>query len=179
MSREELSSNPDAITPQSRTLSRSISVLAPWRPKHNRQEINYDNGGKPPKPPKIKKPMENKKFDTKDKNDKAKRSNRDLRKSKENLVDYQESRRGSSESILSDHRRSRGNLVFVGKRENYGDVNSRNHNGASTLGRTHHTIDRSHQTDRTSDKSRDLSRSISIPKDSRVSSGWFKGKKQS
>lgn len=47
------------------------------------------------------------------------------------------------------------------------------------LGRAHYTIDRSHQTDRTSDKSRDLSRSISIPKDSRVSSGWFKGKKQS
>lgn len=54
MSREELSSNPDAITPQSRTLSRSISVLAPWRPKHNRQEINYDNGGNHLKPQSLK-----------------------------------------------------------------------------------------------------------------------------
>lgn len=164
MSREELSSNTEAITPQTRTLSRSISVLAPWRPKHNRQEINYDHGGKPPKPPKQRRPAE-RRLDAKDKSDKTKRSTRELRASKENLID---SRRGSSESILSD-KRSRGNLVFVGKREISGDHN----HGSSTLGRARHTTDRSQHSEK-----RDLSRSISIPKDSRVSSGWFKGKQK-
>nr|XP_018907686.1 PREDICTED: uncharacterized protein LOC109037461 [Bemisia tabaci] len=57
MSREELSSNNSvSLSPQKRTLSRSISVLAPWRPKHPRESLEIDysqdqTDGKPPKPP--------------------------------------------------------------------------------------------------------------------------------
>lgn len=47
ISREELSSTGGArLQPQTRHLSRSISVLAPWRPRHYRSdapEIHYDN----------------------------------------------------------------------------------------------------------------------------------------
>ncbi|XP_058829270.1 serine/arginine repetitive matrix protein 1 [Topomyia yanbarensis] len=43
-SRESLN-NPKKLQPMSRTVSRSISVLAPWKPKHIREgyEINYHN----------------------------------------------------------------------------------------------------------------------------------------
>jgi len=67
-SREELSStggSPHPLQPQTRTVSRSISVLAPWKPRHYREglEVNYENdengskttgrndSGKPPKVP--------------------------------------------------------------------------------------------------------------------------------
>lgn len=44
-SRDDLSSAPrsKSLTPQTRTVSRSVSVLAPWKPKHLRDgyEINY------------------------------------------------------------------------------------------------------------------------------------------
>uniref|UniRef100_A0A1B6F0Q7 Uncharacterized protein n=2 Tax=Cuerna arida TaxID=1464854 RepID=A0A1B6F0Q7_9HEMI len=156
LSREELSSNPEAITPQSRVLSRSISVLAPWRPRHNRQEVNYDSGGRPPRAPKR----------DKERVVEKKKSSRELRKSKENLIDYEETRRGSSDSLDQSQKRSRGNLVFVGRRE----PRDENDSTTMTMGRTHKSSDRS------SEKSRDLGRSLSIPKDNRVSSGWFKGK---
>ncbi|CAG2056928.1 unnamed protein product [Timema podura] len=59
-SREELSSVASSrLQPQTRTVSRSISVLAPWKPKHYREgmDVHYDNessgrgNGKPPKVP--------------------------------------------------------------------------------------------------------------------------------
>lgn len=63
-SREELSSIGDGsttvLTPNKKTLSRSISVLAPWRPKHYKEDrsLHYDSGngsdfgrGKPPTGP--------------------------------------------------------------------------------------------------------------------------------
>jgi hypothetical protein len=66
ISREELSSA-GRLQPQTRTLSRSISVLAPWRPRHYRNEnpeIHYDNEStntlrpnsatKPPRAPRSK-----------------------------------------------------------------------------------------------------------------------------
>ncbi|KAF4517956.1 hypothetical protein B566_EDAN005323 [Ephemera danica] len=67
ISREELSSTSGRLQPQTRTLSRSISVLAPWRPRHYRNdapEIHYDNEStatlrpnsatKPPRAPRSK-----------------------------------------------------------------------------------------------------------------------------
>lgn len=48
-SREELSSigdNSATFLPGKKTLSRSISVLAPWRPKHSKEDrtLHYDLG---------------------------------------------------------------------------------------------------------------------------------------
>lgn len=50
-SREELASNGSSIRPQVKTLSRSFSVLAPWRPKHPREgyDIDYTQYQKPVK----------------------------------------------------------------------------------------------------------------------------------
>lgn len=84
MSREELSSNSEALTPQARTLSRSVSVLAPWRPRHNRPEVTYDGEGKPPRAPKPRR-------STVEKNRKI--PSREMRKSKENIADYQDDSR--------------------------------------------------------------------------------------
>ncbi|XP_050543956.1 uncharacterized protein LOC126907012 isoform X2 [Daktulosphaira vitifoliae] len=53
-SREELSTQNDAfVGTQKRTLSRSVSVLAPWAPRHHdEREIEYDENGRPPRAPK-------------------------------------------------------------------------------------------------------------------------------
>lgn len=53
-SREELSTQNDAFAgTQKRTLSRSVSVLAPWAPRHHDgREIEYDEYGRPPRAPK-------------------------------------------------------------------------------------------------------------------------------
>lgn len=50
-SREELASNGSSVRPQVKTLSRSFSVLAPWRPKHPREgyDIDYTQYQKPVK----------------------------------------------------------------------------------------------------------------------------------
>lgn len=55
-SREELSSRNDAFggVAQKRTLSRSVSVLAPWAPRHTDGRttvVDYDERGRPPKAP--------------------------------------------------------------------------------------------------------------------------------
>lgn len=54
-SREELSSRNDAFGgggAQKRTLSRSVSVLAPWAPRHgDGQTVDYDERGRPPRAP--------------------------------------------------------------------------------------------------------------------------------
>lgn len=160
-SREELSSSGggEVITPQTRALSRSVSVLAPWRPKHiyDGREVQYDSEGRPPKPPKQ----------PRNTLEKQKKNLRELRKSKENLDAPETPRgRGSSESVLTENRRSRGNLVFVGKRESYGRDEVDTPIGTATMGR--------HQREKR--EKRDLARSVSIPRDNRVSSGWFKGK---
>uniref|UniRef100_A0A1B6E428 Uncharacterized protein n=1 Tax=Clastoptera arizonana TaxID=38151 RepID=A0A1B6E428_9HEMI len=184
-SREELSSNNDTITPHSRTLSRSISVLAPWRPRHNRNEINYEDVGKPPKPPKTKSKMteikENKKPEKKDKKNGTKLNRKDFKRSNENFIngDYDNGKDSSKERI----NRSRDNLVFVGKREirddNYIKDKKRMENSSSTLGRKSQSnnMKSTEHLERMSDKNgRDLSRSMTIPKDTRLMSGWFKNK---
>lgn len=81
LSREELSSQSEVLTPQARTISRSVSVLAPWRPRHNHHEVTYDGDGKPPRAPKARKPVE------KSAEKHKKISSRELRKSKENIAD--------------------------------------------------------------------------------------------
>ncbi|KAG8301204.1 hypothetical protein J6590_058199 [Homalodisca vitripennis] len=133
-----------------------IIFMQDGAPPHYHREVNYDSGGRPPRAPKR----------DKERVVEKKKSSRELRKSKENLIDYEETRRGSSDSLDQSQKRSRGNLVFVGRREPRDEVD----NTTMTMGRTHKTSDRS------SEKSRDLGRSLSIPKDNRVSSGWFKGK---
>lgn len=52
-SREELSSRNDAFGgSQKRTLSRSVSVLAPWAPRHGEgRTVDYDERGRPPRAP--------------------------------------------------------------------------------------------------------------------------------
>lgn len=51
-SREELSSRNDAFGAQKRTLSRSVSVLAPWAPRHAEgRTVDYDERGRPPRAP--------------------------------------------------------------------------------------------------------------------------------
>lgn len=207
LSREELSSNNEIITPHTRTLSRSISVLAPWRPRHNSKEIHYDDAGKPPKPPKQGKPFkhgeikENQKPEKKDKRYSSKSSSRrgsqELRKSKENLDDYRNDspHRNGIDSITRE-RKNRDNFVFVGKRESRDEVDNYNsdrekryrryENGSSTINRKYRSsLDTSRATAKSTETlgrlhkekpSRDLSRSMTMPKDSRLTSGWYKDK---
>lgn len=210
VSREELSSNNDVITPQTRTLSRSISVLAPWKPRHNRNEIHYDDAGKPPKPPKQGKQFnkhgeikENQKPEKKDnKRYSSKSSSRkgmqELRKSKENLNDYRnDSPHRNGNDSMARERKNKDNFVFVGKREGRDEVDNYNsdrekryrryENGSSTINRKYRSsLDTSRATAKSTETlgrlhhkekpSRDLSRSMTMPKDSRLTSGWYKDK---
>lgn len=56
-SREELSSRNDTFGTQKRTLSRSVSVLAPWAPRPTEgRTVDYDERGRPPRAPANNKP---------------------------------------------------------------------------------------------------------------------------
>ncbi|RZF32818.1 hypothetical protein LSTR_LSTR011464 [Laodelphax striatellus] len=142
MSREELSSNKTDSTfvPHKRTLSRSISVLAPWRPRHPRDgiEVNYNDAGKPPRAPiKI-----NNRTLTRIQQEENKR--RPLSSAGESGRDSRSDRRGSDESrstAVSDH-------------------NTTNHRRRKYV----------------SGSETDLARSKSVPRSSKLSSGWFRGK---
>ncbi|KAK7868791.1 hypothetical protein R5R35_003635 [Gryllus longicercus] len=208
-SREELSSLTSShLQPHKKTISRSISVLAPWRPRHYRegQEVHYDQednnknyikNGKPPKIPVSQQSSLN-----------SATMNRINRKknleNKANASHKQHVSKATSIESLSQHSNrqngdSRGTLKKQSLVHQAASVESLSH-------RSNHSISRTQNRNKSSDKknsimnastseltatykqnnqkknstdtgkkgSAKISRSASMPKDTRVKAGWFK-----
>ncbi|XP_067006458.2 serine/arginine repetitive matrix protein 2 [Anabrus simplex] len=178
-SREELSSVTSShLQPQTRTISRSISVLAPWKPRHPREalEVHYDKednnknyvkNGKPPKVPVSQQTSLN--------SSTMNRINR--RKNAENNK-QRVSRAASIESLKGRGSRSSTGLHPSTSIESLSrSVHSRDRKNASVtdLNRNHRGPVQKKVSENTSKKSSGkVSRSASMPKDNRVTAGWFK-----
>lgn len=188
-SREELASNSSSrIQPQVKTLSRSFSVLAPWRPRHQREsmDIDYTQYPKQPKNGKYEQKISRNGASRKEnsstlkkKTQESKRNNSTLNRnsrSKENISTLRRSKeelsRGSSSTLYkkreqpkegsnSRYNRDRDDRKMSSKSMS---VESLGHNGRSEKSRS---------------EPREISRSISMPRDPEKSAGWFKKSKKS
>ncbi|XP_075238086.1 bloated isoform X2 [Lycorma delicatula] len=152
LSREELSSNASTTTfvPHTRTLSRSISVLAPWKPRHPRDgiEINYNDVGKPPRGP-VKTTTK-----TPSKPEKKKQKEATL------------SRRGSDESKKSESVYSQESLNSRRKNHQQYNMDTVDHSNTNSL----------HRKVKKTNSETDLTKSTSTHGDTRTS-GWFRSRK--
>lgn len=188
-SREELASNSSSrIQPQVKTLSRSFSVLAPWRPKHYKETLDIDYTQYPKPPPtrngkyeqKITKNGTSRKENAstlKKKAQETKRSNQNnastlnrKTRSKENLSTLKRSKdetpRGSNSTLYKKkERQPKENNRYSNRDEK--KMSSKSMSVESLGGR------------KSREENREVSRSISIPRDPEKSAGWFKTNKKS
>ncbi|XP_071054414.1 zinc finger CCCH domain-containing protein 13 [Onthophagus taurus] len=190
-SREELTSNSSSrIQPQVKTLSRSFSVLAPWRPKHYKETLDIDYTQYP-------KPVKNGKYEQrvmkngssrketsstlKKKAQETKRTNQNTStlnrrsKSKENISTLkrgqEEPPRGSNSTLYKKRERpARENNRYSSNRDDR-KMSSKSMS-VESLGGT------SKSSKKSRDDNREVSRSISMPRDPEKSAGWFNMKKK-
>ncbi|CAG9855838.1 unnamed protein product [Phyllotreta striolata] len=175
-SREELASNGGARVQNVKTLSRSFSVLAPWRPRHSREALDIDYA-----PP----PSRNGKFEQK-----GGRSSTGRKESSSTLKKKaQESKRnqnGSTLLKLSKSRESLGrsrdelskgsNSTLYKKKERLPKENSRynrDRDEKKLASKSLSTESLGGQERRYRDV-REISRSVSMPRNPDKSAGWYK-----
>ncbi|KAJ8966347.1 hypothetical protein NQ314_003615 [Rhamnusium bicolor] len=149
-SREELASNSSSrIQPQVKTLSRSFSVLAPWKPRHPREgmDIDYTQYPKPIK-------NENQKSKENISSQTLKRSREELSKGSNSTL-YKKKERLPGEN--SRYNRDRDDKKIASKSLSVESLGSNGRSGRKSR-----------------DGNRDISRSVSMPRDPEKSAGWFK-----
>ncbi|CAH0551686.1 unnamed protein product [Brassicogethes aeneus] len=189
-SREELASNSSSrMTPQVKTLSRSFSVLAPWKPRHYREAMDIDYTQYP-------KQTKNGKYEKVSKNGSSRKDSSSTLKKK-----AQETRRNQTQSTLTRKSKSKENLATSNFRKSNGDLarssNSTLYKKKEKLPRENSRYSRDREEKKISSKSlsveslgsnrsgrrsrddRDVSRSVSMPRDPEKSAGWFKMTKKS
>ncbi|KAL1502210.1 hypothetical protein ABEB36_007386 [Hypothenemus hampei] len=172
-SREDLTSNGSSfIQPQVKTLSRSFSVLAPWRPRHQREAMDIDYTQYNKKNGKY----EQKTSRTSSRNDSStlKRRAQENRKgyqqspnrpsrSKENLSALKESKEASLRGSTSTLYKKKDKLP----RENSRYIRDKEERKLCGKSQSVESIARRRE-------NRDVSRSVSMPRDSEKTAGWFK-----
>ncbi|KAK9886217.1 hypothetical protein WA026_015736 [Henosepilachna vigintioctopunctata] len=196
-SREELTSNSNKIQPTVKTLSRSFSMLAPWKPKHYREsvDIDYSQYPKPIPVPKngkyeqkaskngasrnsVSSTLKKKAHETKRSNQNISTLNSHRSKSKENISSSQTLKRIKDEPIRTS------SSTLYKKKDRLPRENSRYSKekddkrffsksaSVESLG-GHFKSNKGPRPD-----NREVSRSVSMPRDPEKSAGWFKmGKK--
>ena len=189
-SREELASNDSGhIRPQVKTLSRSFSVLAPWRPRHYKENTNIDYTQYPKQSKNGKyeqKPVKNG-FGRKEPLSTLKKKAQETKRVNQNAVSTLRSR--SKENIAAvkppkDESQSRGfGSTLYKKRERLPKENTR-----YTSSKEDRKMGKSMSVEslggirngrNSREESREVSRSISMPRDPEKSAGWFKASKKS
>lgn len=185
-SREELASNSSSrIQPQVKTLSRSFSVLAPWKPRHYREGMDIDYTQYP------KQQLKNGKYEQK-----VTRNGTSRKESSSTLKKKAQETRKSNQnmSILNNSSRSKENLSTLKRSKEDGSKGS---NSTLFKKREHSSKENRYNRDRderkmssksmsvehlgTNKKQRDpreISRSVSMPRDPEKSAGWFKSSKK-
>lgn len=157
-SREELA--PSRMQPQVKTLSRSFSMLAPWKPRHPNETRDIDYSV----PPRISK--------TSGKTAKE-RSNKKLsesRKSNQNLTTL--NRRSRSKENVSTLNRTSGSTTLYKKKERPVKENTkyRSTHDDRRLSNKSMSVE---SLGRGRDGDGHVSRSVSMPRDPEKSAGWF------
>ncbi|XP_049817951.1 uncharacterized protein LOC109609226 isoform X3 [Aethina tumida] len=191
-SREELASNSSSrIQHQEKTLSRSFSVLAPWKPRHYREAMDIDYTQYP------KQQVKNGKYEQKiTKNGSSRKENSSTLKKK-----AQETKRNQNMSTLTRKSKSKENLASQNFRKSNGDLSK---GSSSTLYKKKDKLPRENSRYSRGDRDekkiaskslsveslgsnsrsgrsrdeRDISRSVSMPRDPEKSAGWFKMSKK-
>lgn len=189
-SREELASNSSSrIQPQVKTLSRSFSVLAPWKPRHYREgmDIDYTQYPKQPKNGKYEQKISRNGTSRKESSSTLKKKAQETRKSNQNMSTLNHSSR--SKENLSTLKRSKeenskgSNSTLYKKREHVNKENRYNRErddrkmSSKSMSVEHLGTGRSDKKQQRDP--REISRSISMPRDPEKSAGWFKSNKKS
>ncbi|KAJ8963200.1 hypothetical protein NQ318_018666 [Aromia moschata] len=189
-SREELASNSSSrMQPQVKTLSRSFSVLAPWKPRHPREamDIDYTQYPKPTKNGKYEQKVSKNTSSRKDNSSTLKKKAQETRKNNNSTLNRKSKSKEnvSSQTLRSREELSRGsNSTLYKKKERLPRENSRYNRdredkkmsskslSVESLGTNGRNGKKSRE-----ESSRDISRSVSMPRDPEKSAGWFKMKK--
>ncbi|KAH1006746.1 hypothetical protein HUJ05_007451 [Dendroctonus ponderosae] len=181
-SREDLTSSGSSfIQPQVKTLSRSFSVLAPWKPRHQKEalDIDYTQYNK-----------NGKKFEQRTARNVSNRNDNSTLKRR-----AQENRRNNQQSLNNRNSRSKENLagfkqskdeILRGStstlykkkdklpRENSRYIKDKDERKMTSKSQSVESIAR-----RSRGEARDVSRSVSMPRDTEKTAGWFKKSKKS
>lgn len=190
-SREDIASNSSSrqIQPQTKTLSRSFSVLAPWKPKHYRESMDIDYTQYPSQ---QQRPVKNGKYEQRvPKNGSSRKESSSTMLKKK----AQETRR-SQQSLSTLNRRSRSKENISGTLKRASDskgsssslykkkerqpkenmrYNSRDDKKLSAKSISVESLgSASNRTGRRSrEENREVSRSVSMPRNPEKSAGWF------
>lgn len=180
-SREELASNSSSrIQPQVKTLSRSFSVLAPWKPRHYREgmDIDYTQYPKQPKNGKYEQKVTRNGNSRKDSSSTLKKKAQETRKSNQNMSTLNHSSR--SKENLSTLKRSKdegskgSNSTLYKKREHVSKENRYNRDRDERKMSSKSMSVEHLGTGKKQREPREISRSVSMPRDPDKSAGWFK-----
>ena len=190
-SREELTSNGSSnIKSQSKTLSRSFSVLAPWKPRHYKEsfDIDYTQYPKPTKNGKYEQRVTRNSNSRKDNSSTLKKKANETRRSNQTASTLNR-RSQSKENVSYTLKKSQedsgkgSNLTLYKKKEkqpkeNLRYVKDRDDKRISSKSMSVESLGNNH-TERRNKDNRDISRSVSMPRDPEKSAGWFKSNKKS
>lgn len=186
-SREDLTSNGGSsslVQPQVKTLSRSFSVLAPWRPRHRREGLELDYAAQAPTPPARRGKYEQRatrngggggtrstdgstlKRRTQQEQGK-KLGSKGRSRSRENVSGREDVPRGSTATLYKKKDKLPRENSRYNNREERRMPSSKSHSVESISRRARE------------EGGRDVSRSVSMPRDTAKSAGWFRKSKKS
>ncbi|KAG5888837.1 hypothetical protein JTB14_025232 [Gonioctena quinquepunctata] len=190
-SREELASNGSSrMQPQVKTLSRSFSVLAPWKPRHAREgmDIDYTQYPKPVKNGKYEQKVAKSTSNRKDSSSTLKKKAQETRKNQANstLTKMSKSKENLSSQTLRRSReelpKSSSSTLYKKKdrlpRENSRYTKERDEKKIASKSLSVESLGSNGRKFRVEGRDRDISRSVSMPRDPEKSAGWFKMSKK-
>ncbi|XP_057659153.1 uncharacterized protein LOC130895699 isoform X2 [Diorhabda carinulata] len=181
-SREELASNASRVQ-QVKTLSRSFSVLAPWRPRSTKDniDIDYTQYSKNGKSSKFEQKASKSPSHRKENSSTLKKKAQESKKKESTLNKISKSKENLSSHTLGRSRDdlSKGsNSTLYKKKDRLPRENSRynrekEEKKISSKSLSVESLSRGER------RNRDISRSVSMPRDPEKSAGWFKISKKS
>lgn len=181
-SREELTSNTSSrMQPQVKTLSRSFSVLAPWRPKHYREsmDIDYTQYQKPIKNGKYEQKHSRNGSSRKESSSTLKKKAQETRRSNQNISTLNRKSRSkenvSSQTLKRSKNEKGSNSTLYKKKDKQLKENTRySSNKDEKKFSKSMSVESLNGRRRSKEENREISRSISMPRDPEKSAGWFR-----
>lgn len=171
------------IQPQVKTLSRSFSVLAPWRPKHYREslDIDYTQYQKPVKNGKYEQKPSRNGSSRKESTSTLKKKAQETRRSNQNMSTLNRKSRSkdnvssSSTQTLKRSKDKGSSSTLYKKKEKQPKENTRYiSNKDDKKFSKSMSVESLSGHRRNKDDNREISRSISMPRDPEKSAGWFR-----
>lgn len=186
-SREELTSN-GRIQSQTKTLSRSFSVLAPWRPKHPKEamELDYTQYQQRPKTNgKYEQKVTRNSTSRRDSSSTLKKKAAETKRSNQNNGLSQQKSRSKENISAQNSKRQEGDgrtsLSTLYRKNKEKQMNGRysNEDKKKIIGSKSMSVESLGSGRKLRREDREVSRSISMPRHSDKEAGWFKMDKSS